>query len=253
MKVIRRILLLVIVTFPFVLSACVSREFPVTQNYQETRYRTDTSTETFTENRTTVKSESGEFPIVPYYNWSTSAFYYYGYEIPDAQSYDNISLRLSVWQQLQHEPVLLRVFDMTKTGHIPSPEPPPAEEVSTAPPKWYFITGIASPTWLLTANTMIYQSRFLGATNYMFWKREDPQVIQLEAGQAKDIAIIITGPQAKWNCRVTVDVIWTRNTYDSQTVAAQRQVSKQVPYQVESQRTIYETRQVPFWDTFLSP
>ena len=253
MKVIRQIFFLLTLVCPLFFIACISKEYPVTQNYQETQYKTEITTESYTENQTIVTSESGEYALTPYFNWSTANFYYYGYEVPDWPPCDNISLRLLIWSQLQHEPVMLRVFDMSKTGHIPSPEPLPAEEQLPATPTWYLITGTASAQWLKSANTMINQAKFLGATSYLWSQVADPQILVLKAGKPSKIAIIITEAQNKWNCRVSLDAIWSRNIVDYQPVTKQRQVSKQVPFQVEQQRTVYQVRQVPFWDTILSP
>jgi hypothetical protein len=253
MKAIFKLLLLLVLVCPLLLLACISKEYPVTQNYQETQYKTEVTTESYTENQTAVHTESGEYALTPYYNWSTANFYYYGYEIPEAQSYDNISLRLSMWPQLQYEPMMLRVFDMSKTGHIPSPEPLSAEETSPAPPDWYFITGTASTTWLKSANTMINQAKLLGATSYRWSQVADPQVLVLKAGKPNSIALIITQAQNKWNFRVNLDALWSRNTTDYQPVTKQRQLSKQVPFQVERQRTVYQVRQVPFWELIISP
>ncbi|MCX6005704.1 MAG: hypothetical protein NTZ34_00360 [Chloroflexi bacterium] len=253
MKVIYQLLLLLTLVCPLFFIACISKEYPVTQNYQETQYKTEITTESYTENQTTVHTESGEYALTSYFNWSTANFYYYGYEIPEAQSYDNISLRLSIWPQLQYEPVMLHVFDMSKTGQIPSPEPLPADETVSTPPDWYFITGTASDTWLKSANTMINQAKLLGATNCLWSQVADPQIIILKAGKPSSIAIIITEAQNKWNCRVNLDALWSRNTVDYQPVTKQRQVSKQVSFQVERQRTVYQVRQVPFWETVLSP
>jgi hypothetical protein len=252
MKAIFKLLLLLVLVCPLLFLACVSKEYPVTQNYQETQYKTEVTTESYTENQAVVHTESGEYALTPYYNWSVANFYYYGYEIPDAQSYDNISLRLSIWPQLQYEPVLLRILDMSKTGHIPSPEPLAAEEQLSQIPSWYLITGTASATWLKSANTMIEQAKLLGATSCRWSQAADPQILILKAGKPKSIALIITNLQNKWNCRVNLDALWSRNTTDYQPVTKQRQLSKQVPSQVERQRTTYQVRQVPFWELIFS-
>jgi hypothetical protein len=252
MKFICQILLLLILFCPLFFVACISKEYPITQNYQETQYNTEITTESYTENQTAVHVESGEYPLASYFNWNASNFYYYGYEIPDSQSYDNISLRLSIWPQLQSEPVMLQVFDMSETGQIPSPEPLTAEDQLTDIPKWYVITGTASATWLKTANTMINHAKLLGATNCLWSQAADPQIIILKAGKPSSIALIITEAQNKWNCRVNLDALWTRNTVEYLSVPRQRQVSKQVPFQVERQRTVYQVRQVPFWEIFVS-
>jgi len=252
MKVICQILLLLILLCPLFSIACISKEYPVTQNYQETQYKTEITTESYTENQTVIHVESGEYPLTSYFNWSTANFYYYGYEIPEAQSYDNISLRLSIWPQLQYEPVILQVFDMSETGQIPSPEPLSDADQLTDVPTWYLIKGNASATWLKSANTMINQAKFLGATNCLWSQAANPQVLVLKAGKPSSIALIITEAQNKWNCRVNLDALWSRNTVEYLPVTKQRQVSKQVPFQVEVQRTVYQVRQVPFWEIIIS-
>ena len=100
MKVIYQFLLLLILVFPLFFIACVSKEYPVTQNYQETQYKTEITTESYTENQTITSIESGEYALVPYFNWSTANFYYYGYEIPDWPPCDN---------GLDGQPVLLQI------------------------------------------------------------------------------------------------------------------------------------------------
>jgi len=251
MKVIYKLLILTTLPGLILLTACISKEYPVTETYQETGYRTEMTTEPYTENQTSIQTDSGEFALPCYFNWHTITYHYYGYEIPNSSSYDNISLRLSIWPQLQYEPVMLRVFDMSKTGQIPSPEPLSSEDHSTAQPSWYFFTGSASATWLDTANKMMQQAKFIGATDYLWWRTYDPQIIVLKAGKPSSIAVIITGPQNTWNSRFNLDVIWSRNNTGYSYVTKQRQVSKQVPFQVERQRTVYKVKQVPFWETML--
>ncbi len=253
MKVIYRLLLLLTLFCSLFSVACISKQYPVTQNYQETQYKTEITTESYTENQTIVHVESGEYPLTPYFNWNAINFYYYGYEMPEAQSYDNISLRLSIWPQLQYEPVTFRVLDMSETGQIPSPEPLPIAEAVSPAPTWYLITGTASNSWLKSANTMLNQAKLLGATNCHWSQVADPQIIVLKAGKPSSIALIITGAPNKWNCRINLDAIWSRNTIEYVPVTKQRQISKQVPFQVERQRTIYQVRQVPFWETIISP
>jgi len=76
MKVICQILLLLILLCPLFSIACISKEYPVTQNYQETQYKTEITTESYTENQTVIHVESGEYPLTSYFNWSTANFYY---------------------------------------------------------------------------------------------------------------------------------------------------------------------------------
>jgi hypothetical protein len=253
MKPIHALVILLFLICPSSFLACVTREFPVTQAYQETQYRTEYTNETYTENNTSIKSDTGEFELHSYYSWHTVDLSYYGYEIPDSATYDNISLRFSIWGQLQAEPVMLRIFDMSKTGQISSPEPLLVEDVPQPLPDWYLIRGIASPDWLKTANTMINQAKFLGGSNYIWSQAADPQIVVLKAGKPASIAVLVSGPQNRWNSRFSIDVLWTRNIIEYSQAAKQRQVAHQVPYHVQKQRTVFQARQVPFWEAFSSP
>ena len=244
------------------LTSCVSKEFPVTENYFETQYKTEYETRVSSENQTAIIStKTGEFALPSYFGWSSSILsfqgssnlYYYGYEIPDSSSYDNIRLRVSIWQQMKAEPAVIRVFDMSKVGQLSSPMPLSADEVLDKIPKWYMIKGTATNSWLEEANSMMNQARFLGGSNYTWSKPANPQVIELDAGRADKIAVIVSGPQNKWNAAVTLDALWTLNTLDQHQITTETQVPKQVSFQVQKQRTVYKVRQVPIWELFFSP
>jgi hypothetical protein len=235
----------------FLSSACAYQTFPVTQTYEETLYRTEYTDEPYTENSTIVHTDTGEFELTSYYKWHTTGLSYYGYDIPYYASYDNVSLRFSIWRQLQPEPVTLRIYDMSNAGQIPSPEPLLTEELlqPQQQPDWYFIRGNASPDWLKTANIMINQGKFLGSSEYMFSKKVDPQVIVLKAGKPSMIAVLVNEGQNRWNSRFTVEVLWARSTIEQNQTVGKRPVARQVPYQVQRQRTVYQVKQVPFWET----
>jgi hypothetical protein len=111
-------------------------------------------------------------------------------------------------------------------------------------------SGGASSTWLDTANVQINQSRFLGGRTNLWSRPEDPQVFELDAGRAQKIGIIICGPENQWNARVTLRGAFTRNIVSFKTVVKERQVEKQVPYQIQKQQTTTQVRQVPFWEIF---
>jgi hypothetical protein len=49
-----------------------------------------------------------------------------------------------------------------------------------------------------------------------------------------------------------VQLNWADETVEEKTVTKQRQVPQQVPYKVTKQRTVTETRKVPFWEVFFS-
>lgn len=261
MKVFYSSAILIVVFCMGLYTACLSQEYPVTENYEETLYKTELSSETYTENETSLHTDSGEFAITSYFKWSSANLsfasvpnvYYYGYDIPGADLYDDIRLRVSVWQQLQQEIARVSIFDMSKTGQIESPLPTSEGMVTEEMPESNLITGGASSTWLKSANSIINHAKFLGGTSYLWSKHSDPQVFYLDAGKASSIAVIVSGPTNKWNGSVDLDVIWSRTSSSQQTVTTERQVTKQVPYQVERQRTVYKIKQIPFWEIMFSP
>jgi hypothetical protein len=269
------------------LSACVSREYPVTTTVKETKYRTEYVTETYTENRTTVDSVTRSYELPVYYSWYSqnvcfngkTNFWYLAYDIPQWPAYDNLRLTVSIWKQYQYESTSIRVLDMTEGGHLTTPDPAVYGDTSTkGQVNWTWITasatgstgissgsssstsenqsetanvtstGGASTTWLDTANTQINRSKFLGGRNNLWSRPEDPQVFELDAGRAQKIGIIVCGPLYQWNARVSLNGAFTRNIVSYNTISGERQVEKQIPYEIEKQQTTYQVRQVPFWE-----
>ncbi len=267
-------------------TSCISREYPVTGTQTETAYRTEYVTETYSENETTTESITGSYEIQPLYKWYSqniafkgqSYFWYLAYDIPQSPPYDNLRLKVSIWKQLQYESASIRILDMTKGGQLTTPAPAVSGDTSPGLVNWTWITpsaagastspssssgsgsaegagtttGGASTQWLDMANIQINQAKFLGGRTNLWSKPENPQVFELDAGRAQKIGIIICGPQNQWNARVTLEGAFTTDTVLYKTVTKERQVAKQVPYEVQSQKTTYQTRQVPFWE-ILSP
>ena len=269
-------------------TSCISREYPVTSTYSETAYRTEYVTEAYTENETAVDSVSDSYELQPFYSWYSqniafngqTNFWYMAYDIPQSPPYDNLRLKVSVWRQLQYEPVSIRILDMTKGGQLTTPAPAIYGDTGLGQVKWtwitasttgtvitsggstgstsdnaseeatYFTIGGASTTWLDMANIQINQSKFLGGRTNLWSRSENPQVFDLDAGRAQKIGIIICGPQNGWNARVTLEGTFTRESVTQNRVTRERQVARQVPYEVEKQKTTYQTRQVPFWEMF---
>jgi hypothetical protein len=261
MKPIKCLLLIALVSFSAVLSSCVSKEYTMTQDYVATENRTEYVTESYTENETYVSVSSGEYELPSFNSWTSfditfnnvGNLYYYGYDIPDADIYDNISLKIEIWRPPQYEVESITVFDATKTGHLSYPEPPVVgEETTTATTGNYIIIGNASNDWLGNANTWLSQSKFLGARSNLWSNQDNPQIIELDAGKAQKIAVIICGPQNRWNTNIRLTILWTIIKPDYGPVDKERTVEKLVPYQVMKQRTYYEIRHIPIWETFFS-
>ncbi len=264
-------LYLLLLTLPLlaIFASCVSRQYPVTSTYEETAYRTAYVSETYTENETAIETLSGQYGLTPFYSWyspniaffSKTNVWYLSYDIPQSPPYDNIRLIISIWKQPQYESATLSVLDTTKGGNLSTPAPAVAGDSGKGQVKWTWITGTSSgsaaggisDSWLDAANIQLNQALFLGGRTYLWSKQENPQIFQLDAGKAQKFCIILCGPQNIWNAKVSVDAAWSRNITSCRPVTKERQVARQVAYPSQKQQTLYETRQVPFWEIFLSP
>ncbi|MHB8085799.1 MAG: hypothetical protein ACYDHZ_08235 [Dehalococcoidia bacterium] len=253
MKSFKHTLLIALVSFTGILMSCVNKEYSTTQNYVVTENRTEYVTESYTENETYMAVSSGEFELPSFNNWEWGNACYYGYDVPDADSYDNISLKIEIWKPPQYEPETITFLDVTKTGHLSYPDlPVEGEETSTENTQNYVITGTASNAWLKAANEWLQQSKFLGGKANLWSNQDNPQVMELDAGKAQKIGILIIGPVNKWNTTPKLFIKWTINYPVYGPVTKVRNVEKQVPYQVVKQRTYYEIKPVPIWETLLS-
>jgi len=287
MKNIELIAAMILLPILYFTSSCISKEYPVTGTYTDTEYRTEYISETITENETTVDSITASCELQPFYTWYSqnvafngqTNFWYLAYDIDQSPPYDNLRLKVSIWKQFQYETASVRILDMSKGGHLSIPDPAIYGDTDEGRVQWTWITpsttatlalsdssdsmsgdsseeaavlttGGASTTWLDMANIQINQSRFLGGRTNLWSKPENPQVLDLDAGKAQKIGIIICGPQSQWNARVTLEGTFRHNVVSYETVTRDRQEAKQVPYEVQKQVTTYETRQVPFWEMF---
>jgi hypothetical protein len=273
--------------------SCISRQYPVTSVYEETAYRSESVSETYMENEIKVETVSGQYELTPFYSWYSQniAFsgktnvWYLAYDIPQTPPYDNVRLKVSVWKQLQYEAASISVLDETKGGHLSTPAPAVSGDSGEGKVKWTWLTsaspgtpmasssgsssgsgtdsgsesstsvmiGGVSDSWLDAANIQLNQALFLGGRNYLWSKQEDPQVLELNAGRAQKIGAIICGPQNSWNAKISVTATWSSNITSYRPVTKERKIEKQVPYTVQKQKTVYETRQVPFWEVVFSP
>ena len=243
------------------LSSCISREYAVVQNYEETEYRTEYHTEPYSDNSSTIRLDTTEYALEPYYYWTSqdlafkdnSRMWYYGYDLPEFPEGNGARLKIYIWPQLQYEKMFLSVFDMTRAGHIDYPDPVVTiASLEKGLIEWSWITGSATNTWLDGANERMSHAKFLGGRSNVWSKPGDMQLIELNAGPARSIAIIVSGPQDKWNGRITLGVVPKYNIAESRQAAGENKTAREVPYQVKKQRVVYEFRQVPFWEAILT-
>jgi len=224
---------LLLLTLPLlaIFASCLSRQYPVTSTYEETAYRTEYVSETYTENETAVETLSGQYELSPLYAWyspyitfsGNTNFWYTAYDIPQSPPYDNIRLKISIWKQPQIEPAKISVLDMTRGGHLSTPAPAIPGDSGKGRVKWTWITstgegttfssgsasgsssdsssdtggsvtvGGVSDTWLDAANIQINQALFLGGRTYLWSKEENPQIFELNAGRAQKSASFSVG------------------------------------------------------------
>jgi hypothetical protein len=240
------------------LPSCISREYAVTQNYEETAYRTEYYTEPSSENISTAGAETEVYELLPYYYWysqemlfkDTRNLWYYGYDLPELPGGSGARLKIYMWPQLQYEQMFLSVFDMTRAGHLDYPDPVgPSGNAEKGLVEWSWISGSATSTWLDWANERMTHAKFLGGRSNVWSRPGDVQLIDLAAGRARTIAIIISGPRDKWNANFTLKVT-THGAVENKQPAGEKKIARQVPYQMQKQRTVYELRQAPFWEAF---
>ncbi|MDD5312292.1 MAG: hypothetical protein PHO26_04575 [Dehalococcoidia bacterium] len=243
-------------------TACVNREYTITENYTDTEYRTEFTTEKYSENVTIeVDDTAFEYELKPLFSWSSTLLSfkdiayirYCAYDIPDLQQYEGARLKVAVWEQLQYEKMIIRVFDMTSTGHIYAPDAYNAEagaiEGSSDRP---WITGKSSATWLDSANSIINGAKFLGGRTNIWSNSDNPHILEYEIGKARNIAFIISGPLNPWNANVTASLLLNRTQIKNQVVTRERNASIEVPYEVQKQRNLSVVKQVPIWDLLFS-
>jgi len=243
-------------------AACLQKEYVLTENYTDTEYRTEYTTEKYSENVTiAVDNTTFEYELKPLFSWFSTLLSFKGiayirycaYDIPDLQQYDGARLKVAVWEQLQYEKMIIRVFDVTATGHIHAPDAYNAEagaiEGSSDRP---WITGKSSATWLDSANSIINGAKFLGGRTNIWSGKENPHILEYDIGKARNIALIINGPLNPWNANVTVSLLLHRTQIENQAVTGERKASIEVPYEVQKQRNKTIVKQVPIWELLFS-
>lgn len=227
-------------------TSCVSREVLTVETYYETEYRTEYSTETYTETVDfVVDSREGRRYLSPQIKWHTdiilSGFagsggtYYYGYVLePSGHSRTRVEIHISPGAQDQKG--LVRVYDLTGIGQIP-PRPTPYRKF------WY---EPAELNWLSSLNYT------LGTTHVLGEKRLGvgmDDYIVFDANGVMEFGIFAT----TWHgySIASVKLIWVNEVIDKKTVTREMQVPYQIPYQVEKQRTVTRTEEVPIWEVIL--
>ena len=246
-------------------ASCVPVQYPVRETYYETGFVTENRTETYEESVPVVKTVSGEEPLIPYVVWSNPGLsfkgnkfiWYYGYRLPGTASHSEEKIRISLYKQDYYEYSVISLFDMAPRGQVlrppsiaPSdPQQPPAVEW-----RWISAEGDSSTisNWLNTANIKFNFARFIGAQSDLWMNRGSAYSIDFDTRGARDIAVVISAPTIPQNARYSASLAWRDSITENVTRTMERQVPYRVEQRTEKQRTVYKTRQVPFWETLFN-
>ena len=246
-------------------ASCVPVEYPVKETYYETTLVTENRTETYDETVPVIKTASGEESLIPYVVWSNPSLkfkgnrfiWYYGYKLPDTGAHAGQKIRIDLYKQDYYEYAVISLFDMAPRGQVLQP-PIIATSDPLQPPNvdWTWITKEGDTTtisnWLNTANIKFNFARFLGGQSDLWLNRGSPYSIEFDTRGAHDIAVVIAAPTTPQNARYSASFVWTDNVTENVTRTVEHQVPYLVERKVEKQRTVYETRQVPFWETLFN-
>lgn len=228
---------LIITCFVFSVS-CVSKEIPVTETYYETEYRTESYIETGDEQRVYIKPEWTRHAWV-YLNvveWGErgSQSFFDGYDISLAKdSISHVKLTLcsapSLWAIL--------VVDLTGLGPLTAP---PArsemdEKVVFEEGKKKVLTTSAEEKWLANLNAITADPKRI-----LSLAKSDEYI-------SRNITVVTTG--------VDQFMTWICTPYDTNPPIESAQLiwqsklvkERQVPYEVQKQRTVTKIEKVPIW------
>jgi hypothetical protein len=88
--------------------------------------------------------------------------------------------------------------------------------------------------------------------NDLFLNRVNTYPVELDTRGSKEIAVIINGPTDPQNCRFNATLMWTENATEIVTRTAERSVPVQVERRVMKQKSVLQSRQAPFWESFIT-
>jgi hypothetical protein len=232
--------LVVAISLVFTVS-CVTKDVPVTETYYETEYRTESYIEVVgcQADYLTPKRTWNSAMSFNAFEWGQQMLgtYYLGYEITTGKhSPSVVALKLGS----ATSPWVIQVIDLTGVGQL-SP-PPPRDPLKE---KVVYENGVKKITavpefqeWLDNLNTISTDpERCLCFTMYdQYTGRE----IVVDVTGVDEFAIILN-TSSTWGAIIEkVQLIWFNEITKE----------RQVPYQVEKQRTVMQTEKVPFWEVF---
>jgi len=260
-----KLLVSALIICQFALSAaCVTKETPVTETYYVTDTKTEYKTETYTETESVVvKTITGGVKLKPDTKWhnqiwwlegfgSSGSAFYYGYNIDDrTYLYDSLGYPFSKhssnqvkitisWLAKEQRGVIV-VYDLSEIGQIPPMDITPSQTLYGGQPLIYL-------EWLKHLQTSMIDTTVLAKLDTGPGTVGDE--IVFDATGVRSFAIIAN--TYIYDAITDVELTWADDIIEEKTVTKERQVPYEVTYQVEKQRTVVTTEQIPFWEAFLS-
>jgi hypothetical protein len=245
-------------------ASCVTVVTPGEETYYVTEYVTENRSEPFSEVVPVPAFITGEDVLTPHISWSGEAFIfkgikhvrYYGYDLSGLPAHDSEKIKISFSKQQFYEYTAVSILDMSSRGQILAPPLISSSDVIPPPGiKRELLTmqGNSSSfdNWLNLANLKLNFALFLGGRSDLWLNYEGSYVAEFKIKDARDIAVIISGPTAPQNTRFNVMRTWSDNTLKYVPGSGERPVPYQLEKQVPKQRTVTQSKQVPFWELFL--
>jgi hypothetical protein len=233
--------------------SCVDKLVDETETYYETEYQTQTKTETYTETENVVtQTKKGTEYLLPVVEWSgynlfagpaINLTHYYGYQIMPSPHQKN-SIKITLAAGAIDDDGVIRVYDLTGLGQIPVIP-------TTLYPHW----GYWSPNqidWFNDFNAKLKVARVLATmvTSKDALAGTISRYMEFDASGVYEFAVIASTQYYESVDRVQIN--WEDDIVSPQEVTKEREVSVQVPVQVEKQRTVQKVIQVPIWEIFSS-
>jgi len=246
-------------------SACVTVQSSLEEPYYVTEYTTENRTELYTETIPIVKSVPYEKVLQPHILWSNpqllfnghNSIWYYGYDLSGFPARETQQIKIACFKQQFYEYLAVSVFDMDPSGQILAPPLISASDnISPVEAEHYWITSKEDistfNTWSELANMKLDFAHFLGGRTDLFLNSATTYPVELDTRGSREIAVILSGPTDPLNCRFNTTLAWSENVTDYVTRTAERSVPVQVEHRVLKQRSVLQSRQVPFWESLLT-
>ena len=242
------LLFIMVILLVFIIS-CVSKEVPVTETYYETEYKTEYKMGTYTETEdVVVHTSEGQTYLTPVSTWQTNLYfkaagsgtgmtYYYGYEIDTEHTTSQVKILVS-----SAAGGYIGVCNLTGVGQIPLKPEYGGGRIAKASGELSLYPG--EQAWLDNFNAI-----FTDSERVLFFQSMGTlpgNEIIFDTKGVKEFAILSNSLNKQ--AVQSVKLVWSDDTIEKRTVTKERQVPYEVPVQVEKQRTVMQSKKVPFWE-----